>query len=297
MHAIFDEPVAKNSWTIGAHVLKTCCEYFGAKRESLDLSYDGNRAVFTSYSDKKIKEEGWPSCFQAQIPRLISPENLSKPLQTSIALDTTDFDNYLVEEGRHIAINIKFFKAIVTHADQLRTNITAQYSRSSSPIQLSYQDRGVKCEFTLMTIGGGSAADVSSTRNASTSKKPAKQAPTERRTRAQDSAAMPPPTQPAIRSFAQPETSQRSTRPSPPPPKASVDYESLFVSNGDDQEQQWEERNYEAEEEVGWDASGDNVSIECLSSDSCDAYADFRMLSQLGFEGPLLVMRLLEIKS
>ena len=58
MHAVFDEPAAKNSWTIGAHVLKTFCEYFGAKRESLDLSYDGNRAVFTSYSDKKIKEEG-----------------------------------------------------------------------------------------------------------------------------------------------------------------------------------------------------------------------------------------------
>ena len=58
MHALFDESTAKNSWAIGSHVLKTFCEYFGAKKESLDLFYDGNRAIFTSYSDRKIKEEG-----------------------------------------------------------------------------------------------------------------------------------------------------------------------------------------------------------------------------------------------
>ena len=58
MHALFDELIARNSWTIGAHVLKIFCEYFGTKKESLDLFYDGNRAVFTSYSDRKIREEG-----------------------------------------------------------------------------------------------------------------------------------------------------------------------------------------------------------------------------------------------
>ena len=203
-----------------------------------------------------------------------------------------------MEEGRHVAISIKFFKAIVTHADQLRTNVTAQYSRATSPIQLSYHDRGMKCEFTLMTIGGGSTTNVSSTKNASVSKKPANQAPIDRRARAQDSAAMPPPSQPTVRSFAQPNASQRSARPSPPPPKASIDHESLFISNDDNQEQQWEERNYEAEEdEVGWDASVDNVRNKCLTRDSGDAYEDFRMLSQSGFEGHLLATRLLRTES
>ena len=164
------------------------------------------------------------------------------------------------------------------------------------PIQLSYHDRGMKCEFTLMTVGGSSAANAPSTKNANVSKKPAKEAPTDRRTRAQDSAAMPPPSQPAVRSFAQPNTSQRSARPSPPPPKASVDHESLFVSNGDDQERQWEERDYEAEEdEVGWDTSADNVRYNHLTRG--DAHTDFRMLSRLGFEGHLLVTRLLQIAS
>lgn len=82
---------------------------------------------------------------------------------------------------------------------------------------------------------------------------------------------MPPPVQPASRSFTgdpstqsnsrsvdQGHASQRRSRPSPPPPKASVDPESLFLPADDDEP--WDERNFEDEEDtLGWDASVDNV--------------------------------------
>ena len=102
---------------------------------------------------------------------------------------------------------------------------------------------------------------------------------------------MPPPSQPTIRSFAQPNVSQRSTRPSPPPPRATIDHESLFVSNDDDQEHRWEERNYEAEDdEVGWDTSANNVSNGILDRVEDDTYTSCRTLLRLDFGGPLLVM-------
>lgn len=186
----------------------------------------------------------------------------------------------------HVAFSVKDFRAIVLHAETLKTNVQAYYSLPTKPIQLTYNENGVNCEFTLMTIGDypGSSTKPApiSVRGSSTTPtggQPSRQAslqPTQSNTirgvEEKQREAMPPPSQPASRSFPRapqsqsgpgsfrPESlSQRTSRPSPPPPKASLDPESLFLPAEDD-DRQWDETNYEDEEDIlGWDASGNHV--------------------------------------
>ena len=156
------------------------------------------------------------------------------------------------------------------HAETLKTSIHARYSFPSRPMQLKYHEYGMKCEFTLMTIGeyrGGSVTPAPAVaRNPST-------APTDRpidkqiprqssvqTTGQQLASPMPPPTQPASHSFTREPPSQRPQRPSPPPPKTSLDPESLFLPATDDDDRKWDERNYDDDQDtLGWDAGADNV--------------------------------------
>lgn len=209
---------------------------------------------------------------------------MKQPLETSIAIDILDFEEFNVEEQIHIGISVKDFKAIVMHAETLKTSITALYSHPTRPMQLAYREKGMLCEFTLMTIGdyrGGSTtpapAVIQNSSTASTSvatsttsiyrNTPAAQ--TERQPSHQPSAqgyqqdiskAMPPPEQPASRSFTKEPPSQKPSRPSPPPPKASLDAESLFLPTEEDEERKWGERTFDEDEDIlGWDSNADRV--------------------------------------
>ncbi|KAL8648066.1 MAG: hypothetical protein Q9210_005201 [Variospora velana] len=272
--ALFDPHSAKNSWSIGAFVLRSFIEYFGANTEQLDIFAEDGRVVFTSYTDKIM----------------YGKEILKHPLETSIALDTLDFEHFSAVEKMHIAISVKDFRAIVLHADTLGTSVRVSYSFPTRPLRLAYNEHGMQCEFTLMTIGdyrgvSTTPAPVIASKSPSSTRDglPTRQVSAEPM---QDSAEhvpvnrsnaeMPPPSQPASRSFAQfpqmhpaPESLQqgsqslRPSRPSPPPPKASLDPESLFLPTGadDEDEGQWDEANYDDEEEtLGWDASANHVS-------------------------------------
>lgn len=192
---------------------------------------------------------------------------MKQPLQTSVAIDTVDFENFSVEDKLHIGISVKDFRAIVTHASTLRTSITAKYSQPTRPLQLAYECGGMLCEFTLMTIGdcrgGSTTPGPAISRGASTrpSQRLHSARTLERRSEnpgkfaAQTSSELP------SRSFIRDYGSQRPTRPSPPPPKPSIDPESLFLPHDDD-DRQWDEKNYEDADEdmLGWDVSADNVS-------------------------------------
>ncbi|KAL8946427.1 MAG: hypothetical protein Q9222_007179 [Ikaeria aurantiellina] len=270
-HALFNRDSAKNKWRIGANVLRTFLEYFGTNTEQLDICVEDGRATFTSYTEKIMHGK----------------EILKHPLETSIALDTLDFEEFTVEDKVHVAINVKDFKAIVLHAESLKTSIQAFYSFPTRPMQLTYDGNGLQCEFTLMTIGDYRNSSLTpapiTVRNSSvlpTNAEASRQAsiqPTQQSSHrvndGQDKATMPPPSQPASRSFMrgpevqsvpggfrQESLSQRPSRPSPPPPKASLDPESLFLPAADD-DRQWDETNYEDEEDsLGWDASARQVS-------------------------------------
>ena len=169
-----------------------------------------------------------------------------------------------MEEKVHIGINVKDFKAVVAHAETLKAVITALYSHPTYPLQFLYQGHGMRCDFTLMTVGeyrGNSSTPVSTNaRDKSTrpptSEKLSRTSVKERGVQNQER--MPPPLQPASRSLVREASSQRVARPSPPPPQASVNHESLFLP-ADDDENHWTEKKYEDEDELAWDTSADNV--------------------------------------
>ncbi len=152
------------------------------------------------------------------------------------------------------------------HAETLKTGIQALYSFPARPMQLTYQEHGMQCEFTLMTIGeyrGGSVtpapAVARNTSAAPTVKEPSRQSSVQTNGQ-QATNPMLPPAQPASHSFTREPPSQRPQRPSPPPPKASLDPESLFLPTAGDDDRQWDERNYDDDQDtLGWDASGHNV--------------------------------------
>lgn len=198
---------------------------------------------------------------------------LKQPLQTSVTIDNLDFEDFTVDEQFHIGISVKDFKAIVIHAETLKTSITALYSFPTRPMQLSYREHGLQCDFTLMTIGeyrGGSVtpapAAVRQELTASVEKPPPRQPPGQVSAQQPKVTMMPPPSQPASRSFTKEPQSQRTQRPSPPPPRASLDPESLFIPVEEDEDRLWGERNYDDDQgRLGWDASTEKVSFFVLS--------------------------------
>ncbi|KAF3907918.1 hypothetical protein ABW21_db0203598 [Orbilia brochopaga] len=142
MYATFLKEWGVNRWTIRAGELKKWMEHFGPKAEHLDIGSEEDRANFTSFSEKIV--DG------AQI--------LKHPLQTSIELDLIEFHEFQVARDTHIAINVKDFKAMVTHAGTLdQVQISAAYGEAGQPMQVTYDQNGMFCEFTLMTRKKGAA--------------------------------------------------------------------------------------------------------------------------------------------
>jgi cell cycle checkpoint control protein RAD9A len=78
---------------------------------------------------------------------------LKKPLQTSIAVETDEFDEIDVEDKLHVVISVKDFRAIIQHAGIIGNNLSARYSLPFLPIQLSYSSDAISCEFLVMTFG------------------------------------------------------------------------------------------------------------------------------------------------
>lgn len=237
MHALFDRNVAKNKWTINAGAMKEYTEYFGTKTEMLDIfAGDDGRAVFKSYTEKISNGK----------------EILKHPLVTAVAVNTSDFDEFSVQPGLHIIISVKDFKAIVVHAETLKTNLKAFYSQPTRPLQFSYGFDGLLCEFTLMTSGDFNAAAATPT--------PAPQIASRTASRAQsaDSRTMPPPVEPASRRSVR---RQPGSRKAPSSPKPQPDPESLFVNQNEEEDARWEPVGDNDEEEtLGWDASADRES-------------------------------------
>lgn len=138
LHALFDRGVARNRWSMHSSAVREYTEYFGTKTEMLDIfAGEDGRCVFKSYTAKISNGK----------------EILKHPLVTAVAVNTTDFDEFNVQPGLHTIISVKDFKAIVLHADTLKTSLQAYYSHPTRPLQFSYGCDGMICDFTLMTSG------------------------------------------------------------------------------------------------------------------------------------------------
>ena len=183
---------------------------------------------------------------------------MKQPLQTTIGIEIADFEEFSVEENVHTAISVKDFKAIIIHADTLKASISAHYSHPTRPMQLSYAEQGMHCEFTVMTMGeyrGTSVMPAAASRpgTAQPATRQGSRGPIVKETRAQSVNSMPPPLQPGSRSFGRESASQGPSRPSPPPPRASINEEMLFVGDEDEEERLWGEKNLDEDEgELRW---------------------------------------------
>jgi cell cycle checkpoint control protein RAD9A len=192
-------------------------------------------------------------------------EILKQPVHTSVAIDKRDFENFSAEDGLHIAITLKDFKAIITHAETTGVLLTARYTRPCRPLQLAYDFEGVRTEFTLMTTGEDDSEDFPSSR-AAVPELSARQTPApvhvSQSNAASNTEQMPPPRSRSIRPLTGTtnrvkETNVESQQPPPP----SIHFDSLFVPADDDR--QWDVPNEEdetmAEDTLGWDATADQV--------------------------------------
>ncbi|KAI9788258.1 MAG: hypothetical protein M1816_007024 [Peltula sp. TS41687] len=249
LHALFDRQSAINRWKITSSLLKEFNEHFGPKTEQLDIYPENGRCILTSFTEKITNGK----------------EVLKQPLYTSVAVDTVEFEEFSVEDKLHVAISVKDFRAVVLHADTLGISVSAQYSRPSRPMQLSYSRDGMACHFTLMTTGyfqGGTAApapliapgasmgstrqEIKTTDTAEATASPVRSLPARPRTEARDTLA-----------------EQRARRPSQAFSKTTIEYDSLFFPEQDD-DRRWNDDGLRHEEEglLGWDAS---ANIDAMS--------------------------------
>ena len=193
---------------------------------------------------------------------------LKQPLHTSVAINIEDFEDYNLEEKLKVGISVKDFKAIIMHAVSLKTTISAQYSGSGRPMQLAYSESGMQCKFILMTSGNARGASVKL--GPMISRASASQPRTtgnshvlplhQRGQQANPGRTSSTPSAP--RDNGRDPADQRAQRPSPPAPRASINEESLFVMDEDEEEQVWGERNFDEDEgELKWvSASGHYTS-------------------------------------
>lgn len=272
-HAIFDRTKTRNLWRIDSKILRELIEHFSPSSEELDIYSEKGKAILTSYTTKVADGKGVFYSDASPIHELIvRPEILKQPVHTSVAIETKDFEEFLVKENVHVAINVKDFKAAVVHADSMKASITARYTRACRPLQLTHESDGVACEYTLMTRGDtGDEADESDSSQA-VSQLSARSAARVEPANAPASARnqMPPP--PSRTSM--PPPAPRAAQPSPPKPEASfgtrptyVDMDNaLFVPADDDR--QWDELNFDdenAEDSLRWDQSLEPVSTSSIS--------------------------------
>ncbi|KAJ5273117.1 Rad9/DDC1 [Penicillium angulare] len=236
----------------------------------------GEQAVFTSFTTKITEGK----------------EILKHPVHTSVAADKRDFEEYLVEDNMHVAINLKDFKAVVSHAETANATVTARYTRPCKPLQLAYEFEGVSAEFTIMTRGETENEEAPSSSRATIPQlsRRTQAAPTptpapvpisvrSESFRATQNSQMPPPPSRSrsIRPLNGSSTQQHLSQ-TPVVEKmeqkqeqeqeqgltgsASIEFDSLFVPQDDDR--QWDEMNDEEEPQdiLGWDATGGQDTFE-----------------------------------
>ncbi|KAI1188328.1 Rad9-domain-containing protein [Nemania serpens] len=247
VHAKFDKNEAVNNWAISPRTLRQLMDHFGPGIDYLDIHAEEEVVNFTCFTERAANGD----------------EVLKKPLQTSVAVARDEFGSFHVEEDHlHIVISVKDFRAIIQHASILGADICANYSMPARPMQLRYDGDGIKCEFLLMTVGERGTPGQKGRKTRTNAKGAAGPQLEETATRANSHAPAPvPPTAPKTsQSRPNPMPSLRPPieRPSQRPPPATLESESLFVPQ--DNDEQWEPVNVDEDDEeengrLGWDTS------------------------------------------
>ncbi|KAJ4304291.1 hypothetical protein N0V88_001904 [Collariella sp. IMI 366227] len=242
-------------------------DHFGPGIELLDINTDDEARVvnFTCFTEK-VQKRGAVS----------NEAVLKKPLHTNIAVEMDEFDDVEVQDKLHIIISVKDFRAILQHAQMTSGALTTSYSNPGRPMKLSYSTDGVLCEFILMTVGEKDAmTQKHKNPRASAAKavRPELDSGSHRGSSVANNENQQAPSEPSSRSLqqktpAQPRNSAFEIRPQPMAPPATAQSESLFVGQGEEDEQ-WEPVNPEEEEDeesarLEWNATNEPVLFPLL---------------------------------
>ena len=189
-------------------------------------------------------------------------EVLKQPLQTAVTINTLEFEEFNAQELVHIGISVKDFRNIVSHADSLKATITALYSKPTQPLQCSYSGEGLRCEFTLMTIGTFRGSTIPATSRAQTHEPRQQSAAAESSYETRGNPEMPRPLRASVRPNTR-RTGALGTHSEATHSNADQDpdSQSMFVS-ADDDDRVWGPQDNQDDESgvLGWNASADNVS-------------------------------------
>ncbi|KEY68998.1 hypothetical protein S7711_03305 [Stachybotrys chartarum IBT 7711] len=266
VHAKFNRQESPHHWTMSSKTLRQLMDHFGPGVEFLDINTNGNLVNFTCFSEKKVAPDAV----------------LTKPLQTSIAVEADEFDDIDVEDKLHIVISVKDFRAIIQHAGITGNDLSARYSLPARPIQLTYSSDGISCEFLIMTVGERGSNPAQKTRKGRKAAAQAAAPPLEATSRRASMAPSEGPQRPApaqhmptpmIPSHPTPSVNsgranvsrtgvfdlRPSQRPNPPPTMRS---ESLFVEDEGWEPVQEEDGHDDYGDDnarLGWDDSADQV--------------------------------------
>ena len=166
----------------------------------------------------------------------------------------------------HVVINVRDFKAIVTHAETLKGAISASFSHPTKPLQFSYQNAGLLAEFTLMTSGDFRGASATPNPNFISTKPSTLQpsiVPTLMPTQTANEM-LPPARRLADKPLGTQKPGMVSQGPTQQPQSfnQAIDEENLFMP-APDMDHAWDAPDYNAPEEeemLGWDANNEHHS-------------------------------------
>lgn len=203
-------------------------------------------------------------------------EVLKQPVHTSVSIEQNDFEDFVVQDGLHIGISVKDFRAIVAHAEICKASVTARYTTPGRPLQFSYEGEDMTCDFTLMTRSDSRGFTESRSATPQVSAASARPKPRQFVSQQQSSRAntaapsrMRPPPAPSRKQNTAMTNEQTLTDPDAGaqarseamqvPPSTNMSNSLFFPPSPE--ERQWDEPSYAEEEDdmLGWDASADNV--------------------------------------
>ncbi|BFZ59673.1 hypothetical protein YB2330_000687 [Saitoella coloradoensis] len=146
MHAVMDKSMCNAHWRISSKMLREYSEHFANKAEELTFAVDeGGRIVLTSFTEGLVSEG----------------ETLRQPIQTTLSLDPSEFDDFSVPASTQFTLTLREFKAIIGVADSFNPPLplSAYYSTSGGrPVNFSFEkpEQGIVGEFIVSTIAEGS---------------------------------------------------------------------------------------------------------------------------------------------
>ncbi|KAK9461427.1 Rad9/Ddc1, partial [Lipomyces oligophaga] len=124
-----------NTFEIKATILRDYVEHTSSRAEAFSMQFTPDQVVLTSFTEAAVKDQ----------------EILKQPLQTSIHLDSVEFDHVFADDEAGTAFSLKEFRALVALAQGLDADIRGSFGEPTMPIVFEFEIGAIKATFLLFT--------------------------------------------------------------------------------------------------------------------------------------------------